>query len=232
MAAKVNIDCLLPTKILVRHRCSNQQSVKDVKEALWKTAEFANLKAPENYALSFVNQKMEQEQCMDESQRICDLCMFTPLLKIQEKKAEGTEASDFTKSLDELIGTVQDSDSKELGATIGPELKDYWTNMAARCREVIEKRNNFAWDERVRYFAPPDLECLGTTTPAGHSEFLVTVWLSIPGQPSQRLQVSAHASDTAVNAIEKIRHFMCVGERESLNDFILKVSMLLLNVLN
>ncbi|KAL5491772.1 hypothetical protein EMCRGX_G017129 [Ephydatia muelleri] len=217
----INIDCLLPTKILVRHRCSNHQSVKDVKKELWKAAEFAQLKAHENYTLSFVNQKMEQEQCTDESQRICDLCMFTPLLKIQEKKAECTEASDFAKSVDELIGTVKES--RELGAAIGPELKDYWTKMATRCQEVIEERNSFSWDERVRYAAPPDLEGLGTTTPAGQGEFLVSVWISIPGQPSEQFQVSALATDTAVNVIEKIQHFVCFDERQSLDDFILKV---------
>ena len=171
MAATINIDCLLPTKILVRHRCSSHQSVKDVKKALWKTAEFAHLKAPENYTFSFVNQKMELEQCMDDSQKIYELCMFTPLLKIQDKKAEGTEASNFTKSIDELIGTVKDS--RGLEAVIGPELKDYWTKMSTRCREVIEERNSFLWDERVRYSAPPDLESLGTTTPFGHNEFLI-----------------------------------------------------------
>ncbi|KAL5491745.1 hypothetical protein EMCRGX_G017097 [Ephydatia muelleri] len=207
--------------ILVRHRCSNYQSVKDVKKELWKAAEFAQLKAHENYTLSFVNQKMEQEQCTDESQRICDLCMFTPLLKIQEKKAECTEASDFAKSVDELIGTVKES--RELGAAIGPELKDYWTKMATRCQEVIEERNSFSWDERVRYAAPPDLEGLGTTTPAGQGEFLVSVWISIPGQPSEQFQVSALATDTAVNVIEKIQHFVCFNERQSLDDFILKV---------
>ena len=230
MATMINIDCLLPTKILVRHRCSNHQSVKDVKKELWKAAEFAQLKAHENYTLSFVNQKMEQEQCTDESQRICDLCMFTPLLKIQEKKAECTEASDFAKSVDELIGTVKES--RELGAAIGPELKDYWTKMATRCQEVIEERNSFSWDERVRYAAPPDLEGLGTTTPAGQGEFLVSVWISIPGQPSEQFQVSALATDTAVNVIEKIQHFVCFDERQSLDDFILKVSKLLHTQLN
>lgn len=224
--ATVNIDCLLPTKVLVRRRCSSEQSVRELKEALWKTAEFVSLKAPDNYTIVFVNQKAEQQRCTDESQRICDLQMFTPLLKIEDK-IEGPEATELAKGISRLIG-VRAKDCRDQGAAIGQELNEYWTKMAARCQKVIEERNNFSWDERVHYAAPPDLEGLGTCTPAGlkdYKEFSVSVWVSVSDQPPQKFQVAALSTDTAAGLIGKVLHCCpCTGDKELLgDDFVLKV---------
>ena len=219
MAATVNIDCLLPTKVLVRRRCSSYQPIRDVKEALWKTAEFANLKSPEHYILVFVNHKAELETCTDESQRICDLHMFTPLMRVEEK-VEETEATEFEKRMDVVIG--KSKDSREQGATIGPELNDYWKNMAAMCQKVIAERNSFSWDEKVFYSAPPDIEGLGTPS-ASHREFIVSVWLSVAEQPHERVELTVLNTDNATSLIEKVRHHL-PSRKELLNDdFVLKV---------
>ena len=79
------VDFLLPTGILIPLSCSEAQTMEDVKDKLWKEAKkfpLFGLKQPEWYTLVFVNLKAEQEECLDESQRLCNVQMYKPLFKV------------------------------------------------------------------------------------------------------------------------------------------------------
>ena len=79
------VDFLLPTGILIPLSCSGSQTVEEVKDRLWKEAKkfpLYGLKQPEWYTLVFVNLKAEQEECLDESQRLADVQMYKPLFKV------------------------------------------------------------------------------------------------------------------------------------------------------
>ena len=82
------VDFLLPTGILIELSCNEAETMEDVKDKLWKKAKtfpLFGLKQPEWYTLVFVNLKAEQEECLDESQRLCDVQMYKPLFKVQLK---------------------------------------------------------------------------------------------------------------------------------------------------
>lgn len=79
------VDFLLPSGILIPLPCQALTSLEDIKDKLWKEAQaypLFGLKGPEWYTLVFVNCKAEQEECLDESQRLCDVQMYKPLFKV------------------------------------------------------------------------------------------------------------------------------------------------------
>ncbi len=79
------VDFLLPSGILIPLPCGALQSLEDIKDKLWKEAQafpLFGLKAAEWYTLVFVNCKAEQEECLDETQRLCDVKMYKPLFKV------------------------------------------------------------------------------------------------------------------------------------------------------
>ena len=79
------VDFLLPTGILIPLSCAGAQTMEDVKDKLWKEAKrfpLFGLKQPEWYTLVFVNLKAEQEECLDETQKLSDVQMYKPLFKV------------------------------------------------------------------------------------------------------------------------------------------------------
>ena len=89
------VDFLLPTGILIPLPCSELQTMDEVKDKLWKEAKkfpLFGLKQPEWYTLVFVNLKAEQEECLDESQRLCDVQMYKPLFKVSRHMSTSSYA--------------------------------------------------------------------------------------------------------------------------------------------
>ena len=80
------VDFLLPTGILIPISCRYGQTMEEIKELLWRTAEnyplYSSLKPSRWYTLIFVNRKAEQEECLDETQRLSDLQIYKPLFKV------------------------------------------------------------------------------------------------------------------------------------------------------
>ena len=84
-AADKVVDFLLPSGILIPLPCQALTSLEDIKDKLWKEAQaypLFGLKGPEWYTLVFVNCKAEQEECLDETQKLCDVQMYKPLFKV------------------------------------------------------------------------------------------------------------------------------------------------------
>lgn len=79
------VDFLLPSGILIPLQCKDVDTLFNIKEKLWEEAKqfpLFGLRQPEWYTLVFVNCKAEQEECLDESQRIGGLQMYKPLFKV------------------------------------------------------------------------------------------------------------------------------------------------------
>lgn len=80
------VDFLLPSGILIPLKCKDSDNLGKVKDSLWEEAKqypLFGLRQPEWYTLVFVNCKAEQEECLDESQKIGDLQMYKPLFKVR-----------------------------------------------------------------------------------------------------------------------------------------------------
>ena len=86
LSGDVQADFLLPTGILVPLPCKGGQTLAEIKDHLWEQAKplplYNLLKQPEWYTLVFVNRKAEQEECLDESRRLCDINMYKPIFKV------------------------------------------------------------------------------------------------------------------------------------------------------
>ena len=79
------VDFLLPSGILIPLKCNDSEKLVKIKDSLWEEAKqfpLFGLRGPEWYTLVFVNCKAEQEECLDESQRLSDLQMYKPLFKV------------------------------------------------------------------------------------------------------------------------------------------------------
>ena len=105
MPAKINIECLLPTGIIVPLECMREASLGAIKTLLWREAQklpLANhLAEASSYIFVTITQDAEKEEFYDEGRRLCDLRLFQPWLKVVEPAGNREE-----KMLNYDIGTV------------------------------------------------------------------------------------------------------------------------------
>ena len=163
----IQVDFLLPTGILIPIECKGGQSVSEIKEKLWEEAKklplFQSLRQAGWYVFIFVNLKAEQEECLDEQLRLCDLQMYKPLFKVVERK--GNEAE---KKLSTQISWLIGRQVKEFENSRDPEVTDFRILMVEECRLAIERRACFKWLDKLLYCFPPRLVsvyCLIITVP-------------------------------------------------------------------
>ena len=155
--ASIEVDFLLPTGILVTFLCSGSQTVADIKERLWYEAAkyplFSTLRQHGWYVFMFVNRKAEQEECFDETLRLCDLNLYKPLFKVMERKGNEEE-----KKMSTQISWLIGRQVKEFESSRDPEVTDFRIAMVNECRKAIETRARFDWHEQLIYCYPPVIE--------------------------------------------------------------------------
>lgn len=151
---KVIVDFLLPTGILVTFECKGSQTITEIKKKLWESAKtfplFNQLRQVGWYVLVFVNRKAEQEECLDEQQRLCDLQMYKPLFKLVERKGNEDE-----KKLSTQISWLIGRQVKEFENSMDNEVTDFRILMVEDCKKAIENRSSMTWHERLVYCFPP-----------------------------------------------------------------------------
>lgn len=160
----IQVDFLLPTGILIPLGCKAGQKLEEIKQSLWVTSKgyplYDRLKRPESYTLVFVNRQAEQEECLDESQRLCDIRMYKPIFKVVEKKGDREE-----KILSNKIGWLIGKCLRDFDMVDDPEVNDFRMSMIGKCQRAIQERNAYSWEEKVLYCYPPDIESTDEVTP-------------------------------------------------------------------
>ncbi len=81
----IKVDFLLPSGILLQLQCKDVDSLSSIKEKVWEEAKqfpLFGLRQPEWYTLVFVNSQAQQEECLNESQKLGELQMYRPLFKV------------------------------------------------------------------------------------------------------------------------------------------------------
>ena len=105
MPAKIKVECLLPTGLIVPLECLREATLENVKALLWKEAKKLPLAAYLGDAASYIfvaiTQDARQEEFYDEGRRLCDLRLFQPWLKVVEPVGNREE-----KMLNYEIGTL------------------------------------------------------------------------------------------------------------------------------
>ncbi len=88
MPAKIRLECLLPTGIIVPMECVREATLENIKSLLWREAKrypLANLLGEaSSYIFVTITQDAEKEELYDEARRLCDLRLFQPILKVVE----------------------------------------------------------------------------------------------------------------------------------------------------
>lgn len=229
----IEVDFLLPTGILITFKCRGSLTVAEIKERLWKEAAnyplFNVLRQHGWYVFVFVNRKAEQEECLDEQLRLCDLQMYKPLFKVVERK--GNEAE---KKLSTQISWLIGHQVKEFENSRDPEVTDFRIAMVNECRKAIEARSKFTWYDRLMYCYPPALDSGPPLTPLIEEKlnengcYRVSVDFCCLGKLGQSTMILVNSLETPSDVIEKAlkKIHRTEGEPElsqNPHDYVLKV---------
>ena len=163
LSQPVDIDCLLPSGVLVPIRCVWDSTLGEIKSKLWQEARgypnFSMLKAEGHYLFVGVNMDAEKEELMDEKKRYCDLNLFHPLLKVVEVQGDQNE-----KLLNAEIGNLIGKRLHDL-EVMGPEVHDFRCKILHHCKDVVDQRNK-GWQSQLLCAYPPDIESSPDLPPA------------------------------------------------------------------
>lgn len=88
MPSTIQVDCLLPTGIIIQVAVSRDETLERIKADLWVKAKlyplYERLLEPASYIFVSITQDARKEEFYDETRRFCDLRLFQPILKIVE----------------------------------------------------------------------------------------------------------------------------------------------------
>ncbi|XP_065176663.1 phosphatidylinositol 4,5-bisphosphate 3-kinase catalytic subunit alpha isoform-like [Sycon ciliatum] len=166
LSQPIDVDCLLPTGVLIPLRCRPDNTLETIKARLWREAEvksqyplFHQLKESSKYVFVGINKNAETEELVEEKKRFCDCELFHPLLKVVERIGDQEE-----KLLNAEIGTLIGKRLHEFDE-LGLEVQDFRYEIQQHCVGVVESRNQTA-ESLLRWSYPPDLELTPDVPPS------------------------------------------------------------------
>lgn len=155
--AYVDVDCLLPTGLLIPIKCRQDITLEDLKTTLWNEARnyplFNVLNEPGRYVFVYVTYSAEQEECLDESVPLSEIPYFKEVFKLVEKKGDKEE-----KLLNARISNLINKRLGDFDSLRDPEVNDFRASMVEKCREAIDDRGKAAWKDQAKYLYSPDIE--------------------------------------------------------------------------
>lgn len=153
----VEVDCLLPTGLLIPIKCRQDITLEELKTTLWNEARayplFDVLNEPGRYVFVYVTHSAEQEECLDETLPLCEIPYFKEVFKLVEKKGDKEE-----KLLNAHISNLINKRLGDFDSLRDPEVNDFRASMVDKCRGAIEGRGKAAWKEQAQYLYSPDIE--------------------------------------------------------------------------
>ncbi|XP_065180000.1 phosphatidylinositol 4,5-bisphosphate 3-kinase catalytic subunit alpha isoform-like [Sycon ciliatum] len=232
LSQPLDIDCLLPTGVLVPVRCMWDSALEDIKAKVWSEAKsypmFNLLKAEAFYVFVGVNMDAEKEELIDEHRRYCDLNLFHPLLQVVEKQGDQDEKL-FNAEVGNLIGKrLQDL------TVMGAEVHDYRCTMLAHSKAVVDRRGQEGWLQTLTRIFPPDVHP-NSQLPASISGRLrkdgmveVDMYVLTVSNPPQKCSacISLPINSTPDTLIERTlqkRLASLTLQRENPRDYVVKV---------
>lgn len=109
MPSQVDVDCLLPTGIIITLPCYRDATLANIKTELWREARkyplFYLLSDANSYIFVSITQEAEKEEFYDETRRLCDLRLFQPVLKVVEPKGNREEKM-LNYDIGRLLGSI------------------------------------------------------------------------------------------------------------------------------
>ena len=155
--SQINVDCFLPTGVLIPLQVRMEAPLAEIKAKLWSEAGtyplFNLLKEPASYVFVCVNQKGKQEELVDENRQLFDVRPFRPLLKLIERKGDREE-----KMLRSNIGVLIGKSLHEFDQMENPEVDDFRGKYREFVEKIANERKQLDWEGRAMYAYPPEIE--------------------------------------------------------------------------
>ncbi|XP_074594657.1 phosphatidylinositol 4,5-bisphosphate 3-kinase catalytic subunit alpha isoform-like [Brevipalpus obovatus] len=155
--ANITVDILMPNGILLEITCRREDSLKRIKRSTWTRAEkdimFRLLGDATSYVFVGVTQEAKVEEFYDENRRLCDLGLFSALLKLIETQGDKDE-----KRADGEISLAVGVPLNELDSSRDGEVFHCRREMINFCKNVVEKREELSLEAKLYYTRPPELD--------------------------------------------------------------------------
>ena len=231
-ASLVNVDCFLPTGVVIQLQVRIEAPLGEIKNRLWREASdyplFNLLKDASAYVFVCVNQKGKQEELLDESRQLIDVRPFRPLLKLIQKKGDNEE-----KLFNSHIGNLIGKSLHEFDQMQNTEVDDFRRKYRQFAEKIASERRQLDWMGRAMYAYPPETE---TTEPPSHIEsnlmenrrFLVNVAIknnraSIKDMHAFNVPADAFPEELLVLVLKKRGAIMGVLDLDKPADYVLKI---------
>lgn len=157
MPSTIQVDCLLPTGIIIQVDVSRDETLERIKADLWVKAKlyplYERLLEPASYIFVSITQDARKEEFYDETRRFCDLRLFQPILKIVEPVGNREE-----KMLNFEIGVTIGVSINEFNEMKDLEVMTFRRNILDICKNAIEDRQRRGKASEALYAYPPDIE--------------------------------------------------------------------------
>lgn len=231
-ASLVNVDCFLPTGVVIQLQVRIEAPLAEIKSRLWREASdyplFNLLKDAANYVFVCVNQKGKQEELLDESRQLIDVRPFRPLLKLIHRKGDKEE-----KLFNSHIGNLIGKSLHEFDQMLNTEVDDFRRKYRQFAEKIAIERRQLDWIGRATYAYPPEIE---STDPHSHIEeklmenrrFLVNVAIknnraSIKDMHAFNVPADAFPEELLVLVLKKRGAIMGVLDLDKPVDYVLKI---------
>ncbi|XP_067951586.1 phosphatidylinositol 4,5-bisphosphate 3-kinase catalytic subunit alpha isoform-like isoform X2 [Watersipora subatra] len=141
MPTYIDVDCLMPTGVLIVQKCKRESSLEQVKHDLWKEAQgyplFHLLLSSNCYIFKSVTLDAKIEEFYDETRRLCDLRLFHPMLKVVLPEGNREEMI-----INSDIGHAMGMSITEFDNIKTLEVLTFRRKMLEVCQESIAKRSD------------------------------------------------------------------------------------------
>jgi len=153
----VEVDCLLPTGLLIPIQCRSTITLDELKTTLWNEAKklplFDVLHEPGRYVFVYVTCNAEQEECLDETKQLADIPLYKEVFKLVERKGDKEE-----KVLNARISNLINKRLGDFDSLRDSEVNDFRAEMVDKCRGAIDGRAKALWKDKAMYLYSPDIE--------------------------------------------------------------------------
>ncbi|XP_043925972.1 phosphatidylinositol 4,5-bisphosphate 3-kinase catalytic subunit beta isoform isoform X2 [Protopterus annectens] len=156
VAEAIWFDFMLPNGIFIQMEVFRENTISEIKMKLWKEAAmyplYFLLEEIDAYMFECVNQTAGRQELEDESQRLCDIRLFLPVLRLVIRNSNKAEKLDAKISL--LIG----KGLHEFAGMKDPEVQEFRNKMRTLSEEKMRALLNLSWMEWLMQTYPPELE--------------------------------------------------------------------------
>ncbi|XP_015785268.1 phosphatidylinositol 4,5-bisphosphate 3-kinase catalytic subunit alpha isoform [Tetranychus urticae] len=205
LSSQIVVSILMPNGLLFDIPCCREDSLDKIKRNVWKEAErevlFQLLSDITCYIFIGVTQEAKVEEFYDENRRLCDLGLFTALLKLIEPEGDKDEKR-ANAEISLAIGiTISELDRFKNGETF-----NFRKDIINFCKSIVEKREEMDSEAKLYYTHPPELDesYFSNSTKVNQSMLTLCIWSNGEDGCKESFKIDIPHDCTASSIISQI----------------------------